>query len=128
MLLFAFGVFLIFFLSWKANPNLKETPFIPEWLSNWADYSHNNQRRTGVPFMGLGLLAGIYFIYSKRTAPVNWIFAWLILGIVVCMAEVGQYFIPARSLDMKDVFWGGLGAGIGLLFPYFAWLLIRMLK
>ena len=128
LLLFAFGVFLIFFLSWKTNPNLKETLFIPEWLSSWTDHAGNGKRRTAVPFIGLGLLVGAYMIYRKRTALVFWFFAWLVLVFIVGVAEVGQYFLPARHVDIKDIFWGGIGAWIGLMFAFFAWQLVCILN
>jgi glycopeptide antibiotics resistance protein len=46
----------------------------------------------------------------------------------VCIAEVGQYFLPSRSMDIQDVFWGVLGAGIGLFFVYIVWRSIKVLK
>lgn len=128
LVLFAFGIFSILFLSWKADPNLKELLFIPDWLSNWTDQMRNSRRRTAVPFIGLGLLAALYIIYIERTAMVFWFSTWLILVMIACLAEAGQYFLPARSVDIKDIIWGGIGAGIGLLVPYFVWQLVRRFK
>ena len=126
--LFSIGVFCILFLSWKTNPNLKELPFIPNWLSDWTDQVRNNRRRTAVPFVGLGLLSGLYLFIIKRTALWFWIYAWLILLIVVCLAEVVQYFLPSRSLDMKDIIWGTTGAAIGLSTSFLIWIIARALK
>lgn len=50
LILFVVGVFLIFFLSWKTDPHLKEFALIPEWLANWTDDDQNNQIRTGILF------------------------------------------------------------------------------
>jgi len=126
--LFVFGVFLIFFLSWKSNPNLEGLWFIPDWLSSWTDKNRNNQIRTGVPFIGLGILVGAYLIYNQKKSPFFWFFSWILLVIIVYVAEAGQYFLPARVVDIKDVIWGGIGAAIGLIFSFFFWQIRRMFK
>ncbi|MDE3741479.1 hypothetical protein [Maribacter polysaccharolyticus] len=126
--LFFIGVFLVFFLSWKTDPNLKGTPLIPEWLSDWTDNVHNDRRRTGVPFIGLGLLAGMYLIYIKRTKVFYWGLVWFVLGFVVVIAEAVQYFLPSRSMDLKDIFWGGVGSTIGLGLPFVVWYSIKTFK
>tara|TARA_R110002167_G_scaffold84156_11_gene228759 strand:+ start:7087 stop:7521 length:435 start_codon:yes stop_codon:yes gene_type:complete len=127
-LLFAIGVFLIFFLSWKANPNLNETVFIPDWLSDWTDQSRNSRRRTAVPFVGLSILVAVYLISIKKTKLVFWLLAWFCLGIIVTIAEAGQYFLPARRVDIKDIIWGGIGAGIGLCLSFVVWQFFRLFK
>lgn len=127
-ILFFIGVLLIFFLSWKTDPNLKELPFIPEWLSDWTDSVRNDRRRTGVPFIGLGLLAGMYLMYIRRTKMFYWGLVLCILGFVVIIAEVVQYFLPSRSMDVKDMFWGGIGSAIGLGLPFVVWYIQKSIK
>ncbi|WP_166521574.1 VanZ family protein [Zobellia amurskyensis] len=127
-ILFIVGVSAILFLSWKTNPNLKELPFIPEWLSDWTDQVRNNRRRTAVPFIGLGLLTGFYLISIKRTTLSFWIYVWAILFIIVCLAEAGQYFLPSRSLDLKDVIWGVIGSTVGLAVTFTGLYAVRLLK
>lgn len=127
-ILFLIGAFLILFLSWKVDPNLKETPLIPKWVSDWTDEMRNDRKRTGVPFIGLGILLGGYLVYVRKTSINNWSIAWLILITLVGVAEVGQYFLPSRSPDIEDIIWGGLGAGIGLALPLFTWFIRRLLK
>ena len=126
--LFFIGVFMIFFLSWKTDPNLKELPFIPEWLSDWTDNVHNDRRRTGVPFVGLGLLAGMYLIYIQRTKLFYWGLVWIVLGLVVVIAEAVQYFLPSRSMDIKDILWGWVGSLIGLGLPFVVWYVNKIFK
>ncbi len=128
MFLLVFGVILIFFLSWKTNPNIGEFSFVPEWLVNWTDAYRNSRRRTAVPFVGLGLLAGGYMIYIKKTKLLIWFFAFLLLSTIVVLAEAGQYFLPSRSPDIKDVIWGVVGALIGLFFPFLTIILIKTVK
>ncbi|SDE96045.1 VanZ family protein [Cellulophaga baltica] len=113
--LFALGIALIFLFSWKTNPNVGEYSFLPDWLINWADQYRNNRKRTGVPFIFLGFLAGAYLIYIKQKSLRFWILTGVILVLTVIIAELGQYFIPSRDPDPKDVLWGSIGAGIGLL-------------
>jgi len=127
-LIFVLGVLLIVYLSWKSNPNLKELEFIPDWLSNWTDQDRNNRRRTAVPFVGLGLFTGVQLIFLKQTRLFRWILAWVILALIVCIAEAGQYFFPSRTPDIKDFMWGSAGAGVGLVIPVIAWQSISTIK
>ena len=127
-LFFLIGIFLILFLSWKVNPNLKELPFIPEWLSNWTDHRRNVSLRTAIPFLGLGILVGTYINYFRRTVLNTWFFAWLILFGVVLLAEAGQFFLPSRSPDSEDLFWGGIGAAIGLTLTFLTLKLINRIR
>ncbi len=117
LLLFITGVFLIFLLSWKVNPNVGEFTFLPDWLIEWADDHHNNRMRTAIPFIALGLLTGLFLVYAKKQRWRFWIYTWAILVLIVSIAEVGQYFIPSRQPDLKDALWGALGGGLGLLLP-----------
>tara|TARA_R110001632_G_scaffold17995_2_gene56257 strand:- start:479 stop:913 length:435 start_codon:yes stop_codon:yes gene_type:complete len=128
LFLLGIGAVLIFYLSWKVDPNLEETSFIPEWLAEWADNAHNDRKRTGVPFIGLGILLGGYLLYVGKSTVNNWSIAWLIMIIVVGIAELGQYFLPSRSPDIEDIIWGGLGAGVGLALPWCARFIWRFLK
>ncbi|CAM4198170.1 VanZ family protein [Zobellia nedashkovskayae] len=127
-LLFIVGLFLILFLSWKTNPNLKESAFIPTWLSEWTDQIRNNRRRTAVPFVGLGLLIGLYLVIIKRVRFWVWFYTWGALCIIVIIAEAGQYFLPSRSPDIKDVIWGSIGAIGGLLTSFLGWQITHIIK
>ncbi|MBD0850780.1 VanZ family protein [Maribacter arenosus] len=128
LFLLGIGIVLVFFLSWKTNPNLKGMPFIPGWLSDWADSVHNDRKRTGVPFIGLGLLVGSYLIYVQRTKPLYWLLVWSSLCLVVLIAEGVQYFLPSRSMDGKDIIWGILGSSVGLGLPFFTWHIVKSFK
>ncbi|MGY8914248.1 MAG: VanZ family protein [Flavobacteriales bacterium] len=128
LLLFILGIFLIFFLSWKADPNIGEFSYVPDWLAEWTDADRNNRRRTAVPFVALGILAGGFMIYIKRTKLLFWFFAFLLLSTIVALAEAGQYFLPSRSPDLKDVIWGVVGAFIGLSLTYLMSKLINAVK
>ncbi|WP_072865831.1 VanZ family protein [Arenibacter palladensis] len=128
LLLFVLGVFIIFYLSWKSNPNVGELSFVPDWLADWTDKERNSRRRTAVPFIGLGILLGAYLSYKKRISLGSWFFVWIVLGIIVSVAEMGQYFLPSRSPDMKDVIWGVVGSSVGLGTTFLISLFIRTIK
>lgn len=116
--LFTIGSLLVFYLSWKTNPNVGELSYVPAWLAHWADEVHNNRMRTAVPFVFLGLLYGIYLVLLKIPNLKSWLLGWVLLSGIVLLAEWGQYFLPSRSPDFKDVLWGifGAAAGLGLMY------------
>lgn len=125
---FVLGVFLTFFLSWRTSPHVSELSLIPDWLSVWTDHSSNGQKRTAVPFMGLGLLMGAYIPLIKKSNLKIWVFAWIVLTLIVAIAEVGQYFLPKRVVDVGDIVWGASGGAIGLMVSYLAHMLFCRIK
>tara|TARA_R110002049_G_scaffold195112_1_gene364189 strand:- start:13723 stop:14178 length:456 start_codon:yes stop_codon:yes gene_type:complete len=126
--LFAVGVFLTLFFSWRTSPHVTELSLIPDWLSNWTDHSSNGQKRTAVPFIGLGLLMGVYIPLIKKSNIKIWVFAWIVLSLIVAIAEAGQYFLPKRVVDMGDIAWGTIGGAIGLTVSYLAHTLFCRIK
>lgn len=121
------GMILIFILSWQTNPNLKGSIFIPSWIYQWTDRMENATVRTGVPFLVLALFIGIWFCI-RDVKDILFLYVWIALFIVVTIAEVGQHFIPSRSFDLRDIFWGTLGSSLGLGTTYLLLLTIRVLK
>ena len=108
------GIGAVFYLSWVPDPNIERVWFVPEWLGRWADQGANDDLRTAIPFVFLGLFAGV--ILSRKRVPVRlWFLAWLLLSAVAVLAEAGQLVLPKRSFDWGDVGWGALGAFVGLL-------------
>ncbi|GAB4025436.1 VanZ family protein [Spirosoma koreense] len=108
------GVALVFYLSWIPDPNLKDVWFIPNWLGRWTDTKANEDIRTGVPFVILGLCAGFIPLFKFRRGPARWLSLWLLLVGVVTLAEIGQLFLPHRGFSWTDIGWGALGASVGL--------------
>lgn len=121
------GILLILGLSWQSSPNLKGLPLIPSWLYNWTDNYNNGRIRTAVPFIFLSLVIGLWFCI-KRVSWRYYSIAWAILTGVVVLAEFGQYFIPLRDVDLKDIFWGSFGSGIGLGSLFIVQSSLRLLK
>ena len=118
------GIILIFALSWQTDSNLKSFPFMPAWIYDWADTRRFHKIRTAVPFVVLSLLIGIWF--CKINASIyQFIATWIILTGVVVLAEFGQYFIPTRYVEPKDIFWGAAGSFLGLASTY---VLLRFLR
>ena len=118
------GVGLVFYLSWVPDPHLRKIVFIPDWLASWTDNRANEDLRTGVPFVFLGLLTGL-LSRKKLISLSRWIVNWLFLIGVVILAEAGQLFLPHRHFSWEDVMWGAIGALIGLAGASFMALLRR---
>jgi glycopeptide antibiotics resistance protein len=100
---------IIFLFSWLNSPDFANVPLMPNWLNNWSNL--HGQLRTGAPFIPLGFLLNSY---SKKLA---FSLTGLIISFfVVVIAELGQYLIPTRYPDPMDIFYGIIGALIGMIF------------
>lgn len=113
-LLVTLSVVFILYLSWVPNPRLGLLWFIPNWLAKWVDVSANDTIRTGVPLFVLGLVIGVWLSGASYSWH-WWLGSWLILVMVVIIAEFGQLFLPHRSFDWWDITWGAIGASTGLI-------------
>lgn len=93
----------IFYLSWLPNGKLGKETALPQYILDWSNTNFNV--RTAVPFLVLGYLLAlnqkVYLAFS-------------ISLIIVCIAEAGQIYLPGRNADLKDVFYGALGALVGI--------------
>ncbi|WP_149273585.1 VanZ family protein [Pareuzebyella sediminis] len=125
--LFILGILLILGLSWRSDPNLKGLPFMPLWIYSWADTYRFSAIRTAVPFLGLGTIIGFWLLIRKASF-FQFVMAWAILIGVVTVAELGQYFIPSRDVDLKDIFWGGIGGFSGFAVNYVLLKLLRLFR
>ena len=110
------GAVIVFYLSWLPNPDLSIYGILPGWLARWTDAQENQNIRTAVPFLLLGLLSGVWLLISKQRWK-SWLSIWLLLVAMVSVAEVGQLLIPLRHFDWGDIMWGGTGAGTGMSLP-----------
>ncbi|GAB3893435.1 VanZ family protein [Spirosoma agri] len=113
VLIFALVV-LVFYLSWIPNPRLNDVWFIPGWLARWTDTPANEDIRTAVPFVFLGLCTGVLLPTPGRSYY-RWFIAWLLLVGVVALAEAGQLLLPRRAFRLADIAWGAVGALVGML-------------
>lgn len=103
----------VFYFSWIPSPRLAQLGFMPTWLTSWADTSQNENLRTAVPLLLLGLLIGFWLAYYK-IVWFGWLIAWVCLIGIVLMAELGQILLPLRHFDWGDVGWGAIGALVGM--------------
>ena len=101
-------IIIILYLSWLRNPNFDQLSVIPNWLNRWSNL--HGQLRTAVPFIPLGFLLNTY----KKKWYIS-LTGFLICLIVVIIAELGQFFIPTRYPDIIDIFFGVLGALLGMV-------------
>ena len=121
------GIILILALSWQSNPDLKSSPFMPSWIYNWTDKKRNDTIRTAIPFIILSLFIGSWFCI-KKAKTIYFIVAWLSLFLIVVLAEAGQFFIPSRYFDLRDIYWGSIGSSLGLGATYIVLVIIRIVK
>lgn len=103
----------VFYFSWLPSPRLALSGVLPDWLSRWTDSNIYMNIRTAVPFVLLGLLGGLWVVYTKQPWYF-WILVWLGLVFIVMLAEAGQLFLPLRHFDWGDVLWGASGALAGI--------------
>lgn len=101
-------IIVIFYFSWLKNPNFDHISVIPIWLNNWSNL--HGRLRTAVPFIPLGFILNTY--RTKWKLSISGI---LICFMLVVIAELGQYFIPTRYLDIFDVLSGIFGSLLGML-------------
>lgn len=87
---------------------------MPDWLTRWTDAENNEDLRTAVPFVFLGLFTGFWPSKQPRSLT-GWLIAWELLVGVVIIAEAGQLLLPNRSFSWSDVGWGAVGAFVGLI-------------
>lgn len=111
------GFFIIFYFSWIPQPRIGSTGFIPHWLAVWADEKNNDNLRTGVPFLFLGIVSGLWILVN-HLAKKWWFIFWIFLVALVLVAESGQMFLEKRVFDWMDIIWGATGAltGLGIIF------------
>lgn len=116
-LLLLVGVFLIFYLSWVSDPDLRKLGFLPAWLTDWTDAEENATIRTGVPFLFISILLGIRGIILNANLK-WWSMAFAFLVLIVVISEFVQSLLPFRHNDVKDILWGTAGSFAGLLPTY----------
>ena len=129
-ILAAFGLLVIFYFSWIDNARLSLTGLLPKFVTNWTDRQENETLRTGVPFLFLGVVVGIKLLLNRMSLR-YWMVAFFSLTGIVCIAEVGQLFMPTRYFDFEDIFWGSAASFFGLLLMYIfpkVWNLIKSIK
>lgn len=103
----------VFYFSWLPQPRLDSQVSMPGFLSRWVDAEANENIRTAVPFVLLGLTSGVGLWF--RGAPSRlWVISGLLMVMIACVAELGQLFIPARTCDAGDIGWAAVGAGLGI--------------
>ena len=107
----------IFYYSWIHNPGLETETYLPLWIRKWSNEYYN--LRTAIPFVILGYLLEVWQGLSNTAATANR-FAFrlktvIIIAVVVCLAEGGQFFIATRQPDFRDVFFGISGGVLGYL-------------
>lgn len=105
------GVLLI---SWLPSPRLKEQVPMPAKLAVWADAEANENSRTAVPFLLLGIAWGTGLVAGDARRHRSLV-AWVSMVGVAGVAEAGQLLIPARCCDPGDIGWAAVGAAAGLV-------------
>ncbi len=106
------GVILVLLLSWIPNPNVGDVLPVPASIRYWINA--NGRVRTAVPLAVLGF--GVEWILYSKNKGWRWRgWAWLGLVGIVGVAELGQMLLPSRYPDWGDIFYGALGAAVGIV-------------
>jgi VanZ family protein len=108
---------MIIYLSLISSPRLSWNAYVPKWIAHWADKQENDNFRTAIPFVLLGLTSGILIALNKANRR-WWFRSWLIQVLLVILVELGQLFRPLRSFDVMDIVWGMVGSGLSLILVY----------
>ena len=97
------------YCSWVPLPQMEKTGIFPGWLSDWADAPENQDLRTAVPFLIIGILLPMGFRNIRM---------WLgiVLAVIsLVLAEAGQLFLVKRHFSLPDISYGLAGLLIGTL-------------
>lgn len=118
LFLLFFVVGIVFYYSWLSDPNMASETYLPYWLVHWSN--HNFNLRTAVPFVAFGYLLEAYSHqknFNKMDVNKNLIVIQNlgVAGIVVFIAECGQFLIENRSPDLMDIYYGIIGSLVGAL-------------
>lgn len=120
-LLLLLGASVVCFLSWLPSPQLSAYGFFPKEIGHWVDAYENMNLRTAVPFLLMGLLAGVWLVFTGQSWQ-RWVGLCLGFMGIVFVAEVGQLHLPYRHFDWGDIGWGTTGAlagmALGAVFAY----------
>ena len=112
------GIIVVFYLSWTSEIYLDHLWFMPRWIGRWTNKKANGDLRTAVPFVFLGLFAGVLPTRNPFSL-LRWLLLWGGLVVVVILAEAGQLFVPKRFFSWTDIGWGAVGAFSGLVTAFF---------
>ena len=104
-------VIAILVASWSADSHMAKFPWVPDQMGAWADQTPN--ARTAVPFGMLSVLLACGL--PLRAVILRFGIALLLSLVVLVAAEVGQFFLPFRTPDWRDIAWGSLGILSGLI-------------
>lgn len=118
------GIIVVFYFSWIDSPRLSLTGLLPDFITKRTDSRRYENLRTGVPFIFLGLVIGLKLILKKASLR-YWVLSFFCLTALVVVAELGQLFLPLRTFDLKDVFWGSIASFFTLLIVYTASILFK---
>ena len=100
--------FSIFYFSWLPSGEFGDETHLPQWLLTWCNTYYN--LRTAIPFVILSFL---------MTLKYKAMHVLIICLVLVTVAELGQYFIPKRFPDYRDILFGLLGTLFGVVIALF---------
>ena len=111
MLLTLSGVLIALILAVSRAPESQMTQlsWLPGWLANLADRDPNI--RTAVPFVPLTFLLSLGLRKCRVKRALAW--ATMVSGLCLVLSELGQKFLPNRTVDVKDLMWGAAGIAVG---------------
>ena len=103
-------IILIAVASWVPDSRMTKLWWVPERAGRLADWHPN--LRTAVPFVPLAFL--LYRGFEGRSFKRPLLGTLAVGGACLGLSEFGQFFLPQRTADGKDLMWGGLGIALGV--------------
>jgi hypothetical protein len=99
------GSALAIFLSLRASPATSTVSWLPKTITHWAD-GHGQSCN----FPAYGVLALTFLAIAPNVRRQ----AQVVLGLfgLIASMEVIQFWIPKRTCDPGDIFWGWLGVSV----------------
>jgi hypothetical protein len=107
----------ILICSLAPSPNMREMPWIPGWIGEWADRNPNFRNFPVFAALSALLFFVVTFYQPLVTSCGRWRLAFGVFAassLLGALLEVAQARIPGRWADPFDVMWSALGALVGV--------------
>jgi hypothetical protein len=104
----------ILYLSLRGSPSMRELPWLPGWLSVWAD--RHGELRTAVPYGAAALMCPwlLQVDPHRLAAARRWLYGQALgLFSALLLTEGAQCFLVHRTASLADIAWGTLGIVLG---------------
>ena len=97
------------FLALRASPWVGEVPWIPRWISDWADRNGNLRNLPAFAALAFALIPTL-----------GWRLGSGVAAALAISLELAQHFIAGRTFDWADIGWSlaGVALAIGVVLSW----------